>query len=122
MERAYWTGIVPSALLLTLSFTPLVIVPPPPPNFLLHPTSFSSSLLPRPIRERRKLLEQNITEVKNHIMLSEQKFVRVRKGEEERKGRGEEERRRKREEVGEERRGRGKEGRREEGERGGSVY
>ena len=28
--------------------------------------------------ERRKLLEQNVTEVQNHIMLSEQKLVKVR--------------------------------------------
>ena len=35
-------------------------------------------VLCRPLYERRKLLEQNITPVKNHIMLSEQTLVKVR--------------------------------------------
>ena len=35
------------------------------------PTTFS------PIIKRRKLLEENVKEVKNHIMLSEAKLVKV---------------------------------------------
>lgn len=31
----------------------------------------------RPISERRKLLQSNIKEIKNHVMLSEMKFVNV---------------------------------------------
>lgn len=34
-------------------------------------------MLCRPLCERRKLLEQNISPVKNHIMLSEQTLVKV---------------------------------------------
>ena len=37
-----------------------------------------SALNLRPIHERRRLLEQNIKEVKNHIMLSEQTLIKVR--------------------------------------------